>query len=234
MKSRLSLVLIRTVLFLLIFNLITANNIKDKIIKDIERNDPNYKKIDLTDVDDILDDDLFLIKNKINTNSYVGNIIWPLNKRPINNAIVGEIEKKIKENNWNFERFPNYFVHFLLSYHVYTVSNEDINKSVKFTDYLSIYNEGIRNWIVKEVRKSNENGYLGAIYINEKTKQMIVAHKGTDNLKDVYTDIEGVFNGKKVEPQKECRELIKSAIEISKKGTIYNLSITGHSLGVIF
>ena len=75
-----------------------ANNIKDKIIKDIERNDPNYKLIDLTNVDDFLDDDLFLprILDKLNTNSYVGNIIWPLNKRPINKDIVDEIEKKIK------------------------------------------------------------------------------------------------------------------------------------------
>jgi len=223
-------------MFLLLFNLNLANNIKDQIIENIEKNNPNYKIIDLTNVNDFLDDELFLprILDKLNKNSYVGNIIWSLNKIPINNAIVEEIDNKIKENNWKFERFPNYFVHCLLSYHVYTVSNEDINKSIVFTNYLSKYNEGIKNWIVKEVRESNENGYLGAIYINEKTRQMIVAHKGTDNLKDVYTDIEGVFNGKKVEPQKECRELIKSAIEISKKGTIYNLSITGHSLGVIF
>ncbi len=61
---------------------------------------------------------------------------------------------------------------------------------------MSVYNEGIKNWIVKEVRKSNKNGYLGAIYINEKTKQIIVAHRGTDNFEGVYTDIEGVFNGK--------------------------------------
>jgi hypothetical protein len=212
-----------------------ADNIKDKIIKDIERNDPNYKLIDLTNVDDFLDDDLFLprILDKLNTNSYVGNIIWPVNKRPINNEIVEEIENKIKENNWKFERFPNYFVHCLLSSHVYTVTNEDINKSVKFTNYLSKYNEGIKNWIVKEGRKSNKNGYLGAIYINEKTKQITVAHKGTDNFEDVYTDIEGVFNGKKVEQQVECLELINSAIKICKKEP-YNLSITGHSLGVIF
>jgi hypothetical protein len=213
-----------------------ANNTKDQIIENIESNDPNYKIIDLTNVDDILDDELFLprILDKLNTNSYVGNIIWPLNKRPINNDIVELIENEIKQNNWNFERFPNYFIHCLLSSHVYTVSNEDINKSVEFINYLNVYNEGIKNWIVKEVRKSNENGYLGAIYINEKTKQIIVAHKGTDNFKDVYTDIEGVFNGKKVEQQVECLELIKSAIEFSKEGTIYNLTITGHSLGVFF
>ena len=213
-----------------------ANNIKDKIIENIESNDPNYKIIDLTNVDDILDDELFLprILDKLNTNSYVGNIIWPLNKRPINNDIVEEIENEIKQNNWNFERFPNYFIHCLLSSHVYTVSNEDINKSVEFINYLNVYNEGIKNWIVKEVRKSNENGYLGAIYMNEKTKQIIVAHRGTYNFEGVYTDIEGVFNGKKVEQQVECLELIKSAIEFSKEGTIYNLSITGHSLGVFF
>jgi hypothetical protein len=133
-------------------------------------------------------------------------------------------------------RFPNYFIHCLLSSHVYTVSNEDIHKSVTFINYLSVYNEGIKNWIVKEVRKSNKNGYLGAIYMNEKTKQIIVAHRGTDNSEGVYTDIEGVFNGKKVEQQVECIEIIKSAIEISKNGTkkeLHNLSITGHSLGVI-
>ena len=213
-----------------------ANNTKDQIIENIERDDPNYKIIDLTNVDDILDDKFFLtrILDKLSKNSYVGNIIWPLNKRPINNDIVELIENEIKQNNWNFERFPNYFIHCLLSSHVYTVSNEDINKSVEFINYLNVYNEGIKNWIVKEVRKSNENGYLGAIYINEKTKQIIVAHRGTVNSEGVYTDIEGVFNGKKVEQQVECLELIKSAIEFSKEGTIYNLSITGHSLGVIF
>ena len=213
-----------------------ANNIKNQIIENIESNDPNYKIIDLTNVDDILDDELFLprILDKLSKNSYVGNIIWPLNKRPINNDIVELIENEIKQNNWNFERFPNYFIHCLLSSHVYTVSNEDINKSVEFINYLNVYNEGIKNWIVKEVRKSNENGYLGAIYMNEKTKQIIVAHRGTDNSEGVYTDIEGVFNGKKVEQQVECLELIKSAIEFSKEGTIYNLSITGHSLGVFF
>jgi hypothetical protein len=213
-----------------------ANNIKIQIIENIESHDPNYKIIDLTNVDDILDDELFLprILDKLNTNCYVGNIIWPLNKRPINNAIVEKIENNIKENNWNFERFPNYFVHCLLSSHVYTVSNEYINTSVKFINYLSVYNEKIKNWIVKEVRKSNKNGYLGAIYMNEKTKQIIVAHRGTYNFEGVYTDIEGVFNGKKVEQQVECLELINLAIKISKEGTIYNLSITGHSLGVIF
>ncbi len=48
-----------------------------------------------------------------------------------------------------------------------------INKSIVFTNYLSKYNEGIKHWIVKEVRESNENGYLGAIYVNEKTKKII-------------------------------------------------------------
>ena len=65
-------------------------------------------------------------------------------------------------------------------------------------------------------------------------KKLIIAHKGTNNFNDIYTDIEGIFNGKKFEQQVECLELIKSAIEISKKGTIYNVSITGHSLGVFF
>jgi hypothetical protein len=221
-----------------------ANNIKDQIIENIERNDPNYKIIDLTNVNDFLDDDRFLprILDNLNTNSYVGKIIWPVNK-PIYNEIVELIEKKIKENNWNFERFPNYFVHCLLSSHVYTVSNEDINKSVEFKNDLKKYNNCLENWIIKVVNdKQDTNGYLGVIYLNEKKKQMVVAHKGTVfkkrdvlfNTKDIYTDIIGILNGEKVDQQVECKELILSAIEISKKGTIYNVSITGHSLGVLF
>jgi len=217
-----------------------ANNIKYQIIENIEKNDPNCKIIDLTNIDDFLDDDLFLprILDKLNTNSYVGNIIWPLNKRPINNDIVDEIEKKIKENNWNFERFPNYFVHCLLSSHVYTVSNNDTGKCVEFKNDLKKYNKCLENWKIKKVHdKQDTNGYLGAIYVNERTKQMIVAHKGTVfkkrdvvfNTKDIYTDIKGILNGEKVDQQLECKELILSAI---KTGKIYNVSITGHSLGV--
>ena len=39
--------------------------------------------------------------------------------------IIQKIEKKVIENNWNFERFPNYFVHLLLSSHVYFDYKED-------------------------------------------------------------------------------------------------------------
>jgi len=206
-----------------------------EIIKLIEKNDPNFKIIDLRSENGFDDSFLKNINEKLKNNSYIGNIRWPKNKiKPINNEIIEEIENKLKENNWNFERFPNYFVHILLSSHVYTVSDENKNKSVEFISDLSVYNEGIKNWIVKEVRKSNKNGYLGAIYVNERTKQLVVAHKGTDNFKDIYADIEGILNGKKVDQQVECLELIASAITISEKGTIYNVSITGHSLGVFF
>ncbi len=130
MKSRLS-VLIWTVMFLLLFNLNLANNIKDQIIENIEKNNPNYKIIDLTNVNDFLDDELFLprILDKLNKNSYVGNIIWSLNKIPINNAIVEEIDNKIKENNWKFERFPNYFVPNIDERDLHTVHHQELFKA---------------------------------------------------------------------------------------------------------
>ena len=85
---------------------------------------------------------------------------------------------------------------------------------------------------MKEVVQSDKNGYLGAIYINNKTKQLILAHKGTQNFQDVKADLDGVFKGLKVDQQIECLKLTQKAYEISKNGE-YNVSTTGHSLGVL-
>jgi len=208
------------------------NSIIEKLV---EKNDPNYKVIYLNELNDCEDTFLSNLLDKLKKNSYVGNIIWPSNFSNQNSQFVTQIENKIKENNWRFERFPNYFVHLLLSNHVYDVSEKNKNQKITFNDKeFSIYNEGLADWIVKEVLKSNTNGYLGAIYINKKTKQMIVAHKGTYNLEDVKTDIDGVFRGLKVDQQIECLKLTKTAKKISKNGKLYNVSTTGHSLGVFY
>ena len=105
---------------------------KDQIIQKIEENDPNYKIIDLKLVENCFEDEIFLntLLDRVNRNCYVGNIHWPSNHKQIENNVIIQIENKIKENNWNFERFPNYFIHLLLSSHVYSVSTEDKGKSV--------------------------------------------------------------------------------------------------------
>jgi len=211
------------------------NNRIQRIIQKIEKNDPNYKVIDFSNIDNKIDLDRLL--DKINSNCYVGNIIWPCNNRP-DDEVVQQIENKIKENNWKYERFPSYFVHLLFCRHIYEVNTSEYDKKdekkVSFNDeYLSKrYNESLKDWKIKKIRESNGNGYLGAIYINDKTNQMVLVQKGTDNFQNFYTDIEGILNGKKVPEQVECLDLVESAIEISKKGTIYNVSITGHSHGV--
>jgi hypothetical protein len=205
----------------------------NSIIEKVGENDPNYRVIDLTDLENCSDESLKNLLEKINKNLHIGNIIWPSNQSK--KDIVIQIENKIKENNWKFERFPNYFVHLLLSNHVYDVSENDKNQKVTFNDQVfSIYNDGLENWIVKEVHKSVTNGYLGAIYVNEKTKQMVVAHKGTYNLQDIKTDIDGVFKGLKVDQQVECLKLTKIANELSNNGKLYYVSTTGHSLGVFY
>jgi hypothetical protein len=212
------------------------NNRFQRIIQKIEKNDPNYKVVDFSNIDNEIRD-LNQLLDQVNKNCYVGNIIWPYNNRP-NNEKVQQIENKIKENNWKFERFPNYFVHLLFCRHIYGVSSEYIDKTVSFNDeYLSRYNGSLKDWKIKKIRESNLDDYLGAIYINDKTHQLVLVHKGNINFghvhNDIHNDIERIFNEKKVPKQVECLELIKSAIEISKKGTIYNVSITGFSYGVI-
>jgi len=240
----------------------SKKNIKQKIIQKIDENDPIYKIINLELIDlEIIEGEnekiiyeklslvtpeklsiskentyfLNILLTKLQNNSYVGNIIWPAKNKVINNEIIQKIENKIKKNNWNYERFPNYFLHLLLSSHVYNVSQTDSKVIFKTDEYFSKFNNGLRYWMVKKIHKSDQNGYLSVIYVNEKTKQIVIAHKGISieiNSKSKLEEILGEYNGRKFERQ--ILELIKEVIEMSKMGTNYNISLTGHSFGVFY
>lgn len=89
--------------------------------------------------------------------------------------------------------------------------------------------------VVKFCPDNQKDGYYGVAYANDKTCQLVVAHRGTDPasfrelLKDLRTDFESVVYNK-ITSQKPSA--YKFAYEIAQEyGGRYRISFTGHSLG---
>lgn len=89
-------------------------------------------------------------------------------------------------------------------------------------------------WELASEEADNINGYAAIVYVNKKTKQIVIAHRGTDtaNMLDQATDImvEYPSIGKgTLGPQ--VKSAIKFTEKILKKYKGYQVSHTGHSLG---
>ena len=214
-----------TLCFFLLFEFtFNKSDIRNEIIKNLTSNNPNFKTINLTEIDE---DSSFLnnIYDALIGNKFSGNILWSDNKVPTNKEIVNKIYDKLWENNKKFERFPNYFVHSLLSKHVYIANEHDINEQVKFSlkDESHIYNNGLKNWFLHKIFRSDKTGYFGAIYLNKAANQIVLAHRGTEltDFGDLEADIKGVFEGNKVDHQIACLQLTEYAINCSKKNQYY-------------
>ncbi|MDE8611682.1 hypothetical protein PQ676_05590 [Rickettsia felis] len=127
--------------------------------------------------------------------------------------------------------------------HAYIDSKE--NDIVKFAvekennEKVKIRNEQLKDWKLFKIFNEPEIGrYYAASYINERTKQMVLAYRGTtfeklDLLKansPLKTHLKSILGGQIVAQQaaayEATGEITKYANEIN-----YNLSFTGHSLG---
>lgn len=121
--------------------------------------------------------------------------------------------------------------------------------------YISVqYNN--EEWIIiHELHKNDpkESGFDGAVYLNTKTGQLVVAFRGTEFTADergwrdaIKNDVLGFGYNKEPEQYKDAENVLKEAIKILNRGewinTITderytfssdpsNLIITGHSLG---
>ena len=75
------------------------------------------------------------------------------------------------------------------------------------------------------------NAYVGGIWVNDNTQQIVIAHCGSQNATSWVTDIESVVRLKSGSFVKSAIEILAHPLvkECQKKG--YRLSITGHSLG---
>ena len=142
--------------------------------------------------------------------------------------------KKIKENIENYRRYPNDFVHALLSYHVY----KDCRPSQEIE--LENYTQHLNEWKIHQVFTISKSGYYAAIYENSTTHNIVLAHRGTaPSLKQLFetdgpinTDIKGILNGEFVQQQIDAYEATKEAVEYARE-KCFELSITGHSIVLV-
>ena len=163
--------------------------------------------------------------------------------------LVADIKRKLEAN---CNRFPSDFIHCLLSYHVYYDYVENNNEAKR--DIVDVifhkhherkYNELLVDWKRAEIEDENgikriatrmntKTDYLGVIYQNKKTKQVVLTHCGTNprRLGTIEADFYGVILGNPIQEQTlDCYEMTKMAVEFCQQNKGYYLSITGHSLG---
>ena len=85
-------------------------------------------------------------------------------------------------------------------------------------------------WVfLRESGSSNQPGYYGAAYFNERTKEVVLVNRGTNDLADLVTDMQMALD--KVPDQRTDAERFYNEVKDVAVVRGATLSITGHSLG---
>ncbi|XP_065671281.1 uncharacterized protein LOC105845042 isoform X2 [Hydra vulgaris] len=176
----------------------------------------------------------------VEQNKRLNHIIWGDNTPtdPFSVELQQKIEEKIIQNNKNYLKHPNDFIHALLSSYVY--QNSVPGEKVEFkSDHKIKYNQYLTNWKVQKVYNKPEAGkYYAASFTNESEYQIVLAHRGTTaTIEDIIkpdsplrTDIIGVLGKENVAQLVQDYVVTKEVVAYAKENG-YQLSITGHSLG---
>jgi tetratricopeptide (TPR) repeat protein len=168
----------------------------------------------------------------------IGHIYWGAVPQELT-GLKKEIDNLIIQNNKDYKRYASDFIHGLLAAHVYTNVVENENVSFSEEDEKYQYNRYLEHWKVYKVYNyMGAGGYYGVLYVNDKDKQLLLAHRGTiinwqDLLKTetaLKADIRGILGGDIIVQQAAAYKATKLAI-IDASDRNYNFSITGHSLG---
>jgi len=132
---------------------------------------------------------------------------------------------------------PTDYDYALLTQHVYQGKTLKVDEKVTNTDWTvhAFEKEGDAS-ILEDIpflnRLVDEMGYFGVIYVNHDTRQIVVAHRGTDNLKTLLVDdIQEIYFGKTSTQHKAAYRLVEQAVTLARSGGEWHLSFTGHSLG---
>ncbi|WP_341790982.1 lipase family protein [Rickettsia endosymbiont of Gonocerus acuteangulatus] len=214
----------------------SSTNKYQALITQLEKNDPKLVHLDLKDIDlTILQ--LEEIASKIQNNDFIGNVSW--GKMPkLSVDFVEKIESKIILNNQNYKQYPNDFIHGLLSLHSYIDSKAQ--EKVAFEE--AKYNQYLEDWKIFKIFNEPKIGrYYAVAYVNEKKKQLVLAHRGNtfegwDLLKtdsSMKNHFKSVLGGQIVAQQAAAYQATQEITEYAKKHD-YNLSFTGYSLGAWF
>ncbi len=175
----------------------------------------------------------------IQDNTELGYISW--HEDQVAYDFTQKIETKLIDNNRNYQYHPNDYVHGLLSRHAYKFSKAGDSVEIDNLDNISEKTrEYLKNWEVAAVFDDVEKtGYYSAIYINNKTHQVVLANRGTEDIikgllsqnGDWKTNLEEILGGQIIVGQQACNyQATYEAVKLAKEKA-YRLSITGHSLG---
>jgi hypothetical protein len=180
------------------------------------------------------------LDEEVENNSFIGHIIWgTLPPGEEARQLRNKIEQKVIKNNQAYKRYPNDFIHALLSLNAYETSHQ-INTNLVFggTDHKH-YEQHLTQWKINEVHDYPEFGrYYAVSYTNTQTRQLVLAHRGTTfERMDLFntespskTNLIGVLAGEIVAQQKTVYSVTKRVAEYAKDNH-YHFSTTGHSLG---
>ncbi|QQV74492.1 hypothetical protein H6P87_00026 [Rickettsia tillamookensis] len=214
------------------------------IIACLEQNVPSFIHLDFSNLHLTLPQ-LEEIAAKIQNNNFIGNVSWGIVPNSCD-ELIQKIESKIILNNQNYKHHPNDFVHGLFSLHAYIDSKE--NDIVKFAvekendKKIKIRNEQLEDWRIFKIFNKPEIGrYYAVSYINERTKQMVLAYRGTtfeklDLLKansPLKAHLKSILGGQIVAQQAAAYEATGEVTKYANENN-YNLSFTGYSIGAWF
>ncbi|MFI5343906.1 MAG: Mbeg1-like protein [Chlamydiales bacterium] len=177
----------------------------------------NLSKLSLTnsDLEKILED----LSTK--QNSFM-RVIWGVQEN-LDQQVMTMIESMVKENRKYFEERPSPYI--CAKFCKLSYQNEETLKK-----------KGVlpEDWSVLDCSDPElvkRDGYFGAAFVNHKTQQILLAHRGTDALfRDLLTDAIGVVGGIVEEQQKSAIEFTRKVLQLSDE-LGYRLGLVGHSLG---
>jgi len=170
-------------------------------------------------------EELLKINAKVKHSRIPGEIKW--HPKQTKCSLTNTIETFLVDNNEKYSRFPDDYIHCLMSLDVY-------RKNIKKDQHLADF----KYWRVLEIFENKDYDYYAILYINEKRGQLVLSHRGYDvKTKDIFEEnnkLKSFFKDILVKnmlyQHKFCYENAKHANEIAeKKG--YFLSFTGYSNG---
>lgn len=194
----------------------------EALLDAIRANHPRLLRIDLRATPPTYDQ-LQALWEAIAHNSVLGHIDWavgPLDEEA--QRIKQLIDEQLEQNISDYTYHPSPFVHGLLAHHVY--QNPPLGAKINFT-------ENTEEWTVVQVKDDGGwTGFYSALYVNEATRQAVLAFQGTYHPGDFYEDVKGVILNQLAPQQPLAKQAARAAVAYAKARGLH-LSITGHSLG---
>lgn len=189
----------------------------------IQKDDPLNVVLDLRK-ETIEEKDIHELATLIILNHRIGRILWPEKSNfSIESPDFKSINEHLDKNNQNFCDRPTDYEYAVLS----SCSYSDDGGITQLSRLLP-------DWSVHKIYSNKQGGYYGMIYRNNKTAQIVFAHRGTEpkNVGSLNADLQSIFRNKlELGGQQEAvYEILPEVLKIAKELN-FHISTTGHSLG---